>query len=161
MDRLSRRALTRQELRTRLQEKGFQHSDILQVLEKLEAWGYLNDRELAVTFSKNRLRRYSRRRVQLDMRNRGLEKPLIEDALATTYSAQDELQQCLTLANQWWEQEAKRWEQQREKEMLKKPVSREMWIQQRIGRKLIQRGYPSDMVWNVLSQLHSISFEGE
>ena len=92
LDLLSRRALTHDELETRLKEKGYESSEINGVMRKLQEWGYLNDQELAFMYSKSRLKRYSRRRVQQDMQNRGLVPQLIEQALGKTYSSDDELE---------------------------------------------------------------------
>lgn len=151
LDCLSRRALTHYELETRLKEKGYESSEINTVLERLQEWGYLNDQELAFIYSKSRLKRYSRRRVQQDMQNRGLVPQLIEQALGETYSSDDEFEQCLTLAKRWWKQEGKRWENRNAADNTKRMIPRELWLWQKIARKLIQRGYPSDMVRNVLS----------
>ena len=160
VDCLSRRALTRYELETRLKEKGFENSEIHETLERLEKLGYLNDQELALTVSQNRLKRYSRRRVLQDLQNRGLAPQLIEQALGCNYSSDDEFQQCLALAKQWWIREGKRWEQRIQAEKTKRSVPRELWLQQRVAQKLVQRGYLSDMVQNVLTQIQTI-YNGE
>lgn len=161
LDCLSRRALTHYELETRLKEKGYESSEINAVLERLHEWGYLNDQELALTYSKSRLKRYSRRRVQQDMQNRGLVPQLIEQALGESYSRDDEFQQCLTIASRWWVQEGKRWEHRNVADNTKKKVPRELWLQQKVARKLVQRGYPSDMVRNVLSHIRINMGENE
>lgn len=159
LDCLARRALTYCELETRLKEKGYESTEINGVLERLLELGYLNDQELALTFSKDRLKRYSRRRVQQDLRNRGLEPELIEQALGSTYSSDDELQQCLAVAKRWWAQEGKRWEQRIHQDRTQKSLPRELSLQQKVARKLVQRGYPSDMVRYVLYQLQTINNE--
>jgi regulatory protein len=159
VDCLSRRALTYYELEIRLKEKGFENSEIYGALERLEKLGYINDQELALTVSQNRLKRYSRRRVLQDLQNRGLAPQLIEQALECNYSSCDEFQQCLALAKQWWIREGKRWEQGIRTEKPKRTVPRELWLQQKVGRKLIQRGYPSEMIQNVLSQIMTHSKE--
>jgi len=156
VDCLSRRALTHYELETRLKDKGFENTEINETLERLEKLGYLNDQELALTVSQNRLKRYSRRRVFQDLKNRGLASQLIEEALGCTYSSHDESQQCLALAKQWWIREGKRWEQRLQAEKTKRAVPRELWLQQKVAQKLVGRGYPSDMVQNVLSQMQTI-----
>ena len=159
VDCLSRRALTYCELETRLTEKGYESAEVEGVLRRLLEMGYLNDQELALTFSKDRLQRYSRRRVQQDLRNRGLEPELIEQALGSTYSGDAELLQCLTLAKRWWVQEGKHWDQRVHQDKTKKSLPRELWLQQKIARKLVQRGYPSIMVQNVLYQIQTINNE--
>lgn len=154
VDCLSRRALTHYEIETRLEKKGFESADIARVLTKLEEFGYLNDQELALIYSKSRLKRYSRRRVLHDLTNRGIAPQLIEQALGETYSSDEEFQQCLSLAKQWWGQESKRWEQ-RTTEKPDRAVPRELCLQQKVVRRLTQRGYPSDMVRSVLYEIRA------
>ncbi|WP_459931198.1 regulatory protein RecX [Desulfosporosinus burensis] len=153
VDCLSRRSMTHYELETRLLEKGFESSEVTGVLDRLLKLGYLNDQEFALMYSESRLKRYSKRRVQQDMKMRGLDPCLIEQALESTYSDVDEYQQCLTLAKRWWVEEGKRWEQRHEAEQAKRYVPRELWIQHKVARKLIQRGYPTDLVWKALNNL--------
>lgn len=159
VDCLARRALSYCELETRLTEKGFESAEVEGVLKRLLEMGYLNDQELAITFSKGRLQRYSRRRVQQDLRNRGIEPELIEQALGSTFSSDEELLQCLALAKRWWVQEGKRWEERVHQDKTKKYLPRELWLQQKIARKLVQRGYPSIVVQNVLYQIQTIHNE--
>ncbi|WP_047808317.1 regulatory protein RecX [Desulfosporosinus acididurans] len=153
LDSLSRRALTKRELETRLNDKGYESSQIQSVIDKLLGYGYLNDRELALTYAKSRLHRYSRRRVTMDMRNRGIASDLIEQVLEEVYSWDEEAKLCLALAQKWRVQEEQRWEEKALKDSEKKTVPQELWVQQRVVRKLIQRGYPSDIVQNVLAKM--------
>jgi len=157
VDCLSRRSMTHYELETRLLEKGFNNSEVNEVLIKMEKYGYLNDQELALTVAQNRLKRYSRRRVLQDLENRGLVPQVIDQALESTYSSDAEFQQCLALAKRWWAQESKRWEQRIQEKQAHKSVPRELWLRQKVARKLVQRGYPSDMVRNVLYQIQSMN----
>ncbi|SPF50755.1 Regulatory protein RecX [Candidatus Desulfosporosinus infrequens] len=155
VDCLSRRALTHYELETRLHEKGYESMEVNEVLEKMEKLGYLNDQELALTVSQNRLRRYSRRRVCQDLQKRGIVPQIIEQALGLTYSSEAEFQQCVTLAERWWVEEGKRWEQRILVKHAKRSVPRELWLRQKVAQKLVQRGYPSDLVSNVLYQIQT------
>ena len=157
VDCLSRRALTHYELETRLKGKGYESSEVNEVLEKMEKLGYLNDQELALTVAQNRLKRYSRRRVLQDLQNRGLVSPVIEQALGSAYSSDAEFLQCLTLAKRWWVQEGKRWDQRIHQDRTKKSLPLELSLQQKVARKLVQRGYPSEMVRNVLYQIQTIN----
>ena len=152
---LTRRALTHYELETRLKQKGYESTEVDEVLEKMEKIGYLNDQELALTISQNRLKRYSRRRVLQDLQNRGLGPEAVEQALELTYSSEAEFQQCLTLAKQWWVREGQRWDRLIQQDRAKKPLPRELALQQKVVRKLVQRGYPTEMVRHVLSHLQT------
>lgn len=153
LDSLSRRALTNHELESRLTDKGYENHEIDKVIARLEDYGYLNDQELALTYSKSRLKRYSRRRVRQDMQNRGLVPQLIEKVLEEVYSGDEEFQQCLSLAQRWWVQEERRWEEKVSKDPSKKSVPTQLWVQQKVARKLIQRGYSSDIVRSVISEM--------
>ncbi|MDP4126941.1 MAG: regulatory protein RecX [Bacillota bacterium] len=154
VDCLSRRAPTHYELETRLKEKGFESSDIDRVLIRLEELGYLNDQELALMYSKSRLKRYSKRRVLHDLKNRGLAPQLIEQAIGETYSSDEEFRQCLSLAKSWWEQGSKHLERKNmETTKTSRFVPRELWLQQKVARRLVQRGYPSDMVRSALYEI--------
>lgn len=154
---LSRRALTNFELETRLKEKGYESAEVNEVLENMKKLGYLNDQELASTVSQNRLKRYSLRRVLQDLQNRGLVPQVVEQALESTYSRDAEFQQCLTLAKRWWDQEGKRWDQRIHQDRTKKSLPRELSLQQKVARKLVQRGYPSEMVRHVLDQVKTLN----
>lgn len=153
LDSLSRKALTNHELETRLTNKGYESQEINKVIAKLEDYGYLNDQELAMTYSKSRLKRYSRRRVIQDMQNRGIVSHLIEKVLEEAYSRDEEFQQCLSLTQRWWVQEEQHWEEKVSKDPSKKSLPVEQWVQQKVARKLIQRGYSSDMVRNAISEM--------
>jgi len=157
LDSLSRRALTHYELETRLKEKGYESSEVNEVLKKMEKLGYLNDQELALTVAQSRLKRYSRRRVIQDLQNRGLTSQVVEHALEAMYTSDAEFQQCLTLAKRWWAQEGTRWDQSLQPDRIKKSLPRELSLQQKVARKLVQRGYPSDMVRNVLYQIQTMN----
>ncbi len=156
MDCLSRRALTNHELETRLSDKGFEIEEIHKAMHKLENYGYLNDQELALNYSKGRLKRYSRRRVIADMQNRGIAPHLIEQVLGEVYSRDEESQQCLSLARKWWAQEEQHWEEKVSKETNRKFVPVKLWVQQKVARKLMQRGYSSDMVRDVIAEIQSL-----
>ncbi len=156
LNSLSRRSLTHYELETRLKEKGYESSEVNEVVEKMEKLGYLNDQELALRVAQSQLKRYSRRRVLQYLQNRGLPPQVVEYALESTYSSSDEFQQCLNLAKRWWVQEGTRWDQRTHQDKTKKSLPRELSLQQKVARKLVQRGYPSDTVRNVLYQIQTI-----
>ncbi|EGW36258.1 hypothetical protein DOT_5885, partial [Desulfosporosinus sp. OT] len=50
-------------------------------------------------------------------------------------------------------QEGERWDQKVHEKDPKRQVPRDLWLQQKVARKLIQRGYTSDMVRKVLYQI--------
>lgn len=153
LDSLSRRALTCCELETRLKNKGYAEAELRPVLEQLLEWGYLNDQELALAYCQNRLKRFSRRRVHQDLLNRGVAPELIEQALGAAYSSADEYRQCLALAEQWWRQEENSWVHKNSTDKTRPKIPRDLWIRQRVFRKLAQRGYSSEVTRSVLAEI--------
>jgi regulatory protein len=90
---LSYRPRSREEVLRKLKEKGFSRPVIETVLHDLERLGYVNDREFAVqwTRSRIRLRSFGRRRIEQELRDRGVERELIQDALSAVFEEASEL----------------------------------------------------------------------
>lgn len=144
LDSLSRRALTVLEVEKRLERKAFSREEIAETLARLLEWGYLDDRRLAVAYAKNRASRYSQQRIRLELIRRGVERALADEAVQGL-SEEDEMRQCLQVAEKLVLQEETRGH-------MGKPG----WssARQRVGAKLLQRGYRRDMVLNVLDNFY-------
>lgn len=144
LDALSRRALTVLEVEMRLERKAFSREEIADTLARLLEWGYLDDRRLAVAYAKNRASRYSQQRIRQELIRRGVDRALADKALQCI-SEEDEMRQCLQVAEKLVAQE------ERHKNMGKSGWSS---ARQRIGAKLLQRGYRRDMVLRVLDNFY-------
>lgn len=178
---LTRRDLTRRELESRLRDKGYPLEEIGLAIEKAEKYGYVNDERLAFAVAGERLKRYSRRRVVLDLQKRGFDSRIIEKTLEAVYSERAEFEQCLALAGQWRLQEEKRLTQNTDKTeedegsfgarndgngnvvktnagsmKVKKTLPRELVLLQKVSQKLAQRGYPSGMVRTAMMKIGGI-----
>jgi regulatory protein len=81
---LTYRPRSRAELTQKLQDRQFPVAVIEAVLEDLVRFGYVNDRQFAEQFasSRIRLRGFGRRRIEVELRNKGIDRQIIDEALA-------------------------------------------------------------------------------
>jgi regulatory protein len=90
---LTYRARTVEEMRERLLEKPWARATIVaQVIEKLLAYGYLNDSEFAREFAHSRLRQkpVGRRVLQQKLNQKKLDRTLVEQALEECFAERPE-----------------------------------------------------------------------
>ncbi|WP_425802306.1 regulatory protein RecX [Desulfitobacterium sp. Sab5] len=149
---LSKRALTHYELKMRLEKKGYAEDEISEAMERVEGWGYINDQAYALFFSQSKLSIWSRKRVQQELLRRGINSSIIEDVLDQVFKAEQELFQCLNLAQKMWSQEAQRWETSYQFKKTYAKIPRELFLKQKIGQKLAQKGYPLYVIHQVLEE---------
>jgi regulatory protein len=70
------------ELRKRMKLKGFDDSEIVEVIEKLKKYGYLNEIEDAINYVKIKCERgWSKKRIYLGLLIRGYNEQIINEAL--------------------------------------------------------------------------------
>lgn len=152
LDGLSRRAMTCFELEGRLKIKGFSIEEINEVIFRLKEWDYLNDRRFALDFCQMRLKNNSRCKIREGLLRRGLDRALIDEVLEENYSTDQEFERCLILAKQLWEREKQRSERLNFQQTERKPQS-DYILLQKVGRKLVQRGYTVEMVGDCLKRM--------
>jgi regulatory protein len=89
---LTYRPRSRAELVEKLRDREFEGCVIDRVLVDLERFGYINDRQFAEqwTASRVRLRGLGRRRVEQELRNKGIDREIIRDVLVETLSLDNE-----------------------------------------------------------------------
>jgi len=149
---LSRRQLTIFQLTKKLEQKGFTSDEILEALDKLIEWKYLDDHSYAVAYCKNKRDKYSRARIKMELQKAGIDKQIIFVVLENLYISARENKTCLELGQKLFQIEQEKWEK-RYKNISK--FSFEIYIKKRIGDKLLQKGYPLDTVRNVLAEIIS------
>lgn len=159
LDCLSRRAMTQYELQKRLKDKKFSDAEIAEAMARVAEWGYIDDQKLASSFCESRLQRHPCRRVREDMRNRGITDQLIEEVLSERYSPEEEYRQCLVLAGQLAKLEQNK--PKRPAKGMRGKVSEKTLLTQKVGRKLILRGYPLGMIRSVLAELNMETLEND
>jgi regulatory protein len=83
MRALDQRMQTGRELRTRLMRKGFEPDTIDAALEKLTAYGYLNDERFAELWIENRLahRPRGKRMLEQELRQKGIDREIVQETV--------------------------------------------------------------------------------
>ena len=81
---LTYRPRSRAELRSKLKDKEYDDAIIKAVLEHLDRLGYLNDREFARQWAAARIRArgFGRRRIEKELRNKGIEPEIVREILS-------------------------------------------------------------------------------
>jgi regulatory protein len=89
---LTYRPRSRAELVGKLRDREFEEAVIDRVVSDLERFGYINDRQFAEQWvaSRVRLRGLGRRRVEQELRNKGIDRDIVRDVLVETLSLDDE-----------------------------------------------------------------------
>lgn len=74
---------TRQEVKCYLRKKGFSEQAAREALKRLEGWGYLDDRRVALNWArtKKQVALWGQARVVAGLKRRGLEQETIQDLL--------------------------------------------------------------------------------
>jgi regulatory protein len=127
---LSHRERSRRELRTRLASKGYDHTTIDQVLERLQETGLQDDRRFAETFSAGaqRGKGLSAFAIQGELRRRGIDPSLAAEASTETPEHEEERARALAAG--------------RAARMGGQPPET---VRRRLEGLLARRGYPSEL----------------
>lgn len=135
---LSRKPRTSQEIAKRLKEKGREEQVIVGILARLEKEGLINDALYAQEWAGQRVRNRGKGKmwVRQELRQKGVSKPLIEEALGSV-TEEDEFNSALTMG-------AKKWRQSTGEIVDKK---------RKTGTFLMRRGFSGGLVSKVLRTL--------
>lgn len=84
---LSIRPRSRAEIEHKLREKKFEDDVVRRVLAALETFGYVNDREFAGQWARSRvrLRGFGRRRIEQELRGKGIGRDIIDETFADLF----------------------------------------------------------------------------
>ena len=90
---LTYRPRSRAELRAKLHEKEFTEEITEAVLADLARFGYVNDLQFAHdwTRSRIRLRGFGRRRIEQELKNKGIDREIIREVFAEAFSDETEI----------------------------------------------------------------------
>lgn len=134
---LGHREHGRLEIARKLRAKGHSAEVVDAVVTRLVALELISDVRFAEGFVRSRLQRgQGPLRIRADMRHRGIDDQLVDDVLTET--------------GEFWQRQAEQARQKRFGEA--RPGERTTWNRQ--ARFLSQRGFPSDVIYRVLGQLH-------
>lgn len=132
---LAQRALTEQELRTRLARRDVSTEEAERVISRLRELGYLDDTALARAASDRR--GVGASRIRFDLKRRGVDRQTVDAALLTRDPEQERNE-----AAQLVERNRERWLRARD------PRARAYGF-------LARRGFSPDVIWSVLRALES------
>lgn len=150
---LSRRLLTRLEMVQRLGQKGFSTDEIEKALERLTEWGYLNDREYALSYCRSKQSNYSKKRIQVELKHKGIEDKLILEVLKESYLPSQERALCRQQAHKIWTEELRRWESSYQHKKSYENIPQKVFLKQRVGQKLLQKGYSLEMIYLIIDEI--------
>ncbi len=137
---LTYRARSRQELVGKLNERDFDPAVIDAVVDDLVRLGYLDDREFARQWAagRARLRGFGMRRIDQELRDKGVSRDIIREALQTVFGESSE------------EEIARRETEKRLKVLGRfEPEVR----RRRIAGFLERRGFPREIIYGILRSL--------
>jgi regulatory protein len=90
---LAARNHTQLEIEQKLKKRGYLTKIILQVIKQCEEYNYINDEATALSYlNELKLRRYGTYRILMTMKQKGLDKELIENLLEENYPEEEEVE---------------------------------------------------------------------
>ncbi|MBP1308856.1 regulatory protein [Paenibacillus sp. 1182] len=130
---LSFRNRSEQELRNRLQQKGYEENWIDATLEKLKSYHYINDESFARTLAKDRqnMKKLGQRALKAELKQKGIHSDIITEVVDELCTEEKELEQATVLCE-------KRYRSLEGKDIAPK-------INQKLTQFLIRKGYSYDV----------------
>ena len=87
---LAKRDYSKKELYTKLIQKYWEKIPVKKVVSKLEEDNYINDKEFAISYVKNK--KYGRKKIEYELKLKGIESEIIEEVL-NFYEEDEELEE--------------------------------------------------------------------
>jgi len=131
---------SRNEITRYLNGKKFSADAVNETLIFLESNDYINDDRFAMQFGRSRIinKKIGRLRLELELRNKGLEKKIIEETLNSLYKEYDEKKVAMSCA---------------EKKLTTYSSTNTEKDRRRIAKFLERKGFPSGLIYKVVTQL--------
>jgi regulatory protein len=127
-------------LRRRLAARGFTDEAVEAAIERLTKFGYLDDKRLSASVTERKLRQgFGRRRVAADLRSRGVDSDVIDEALSGI-DVQAEHEACREAAERW---------------VRTHPSGDARKQRSQLGAALQRRGFAFDVIQTVLQHLEA------
>lgn len=90
MNLLKVRPYTEYELHKKLKDGGYPEDVLMNALEYVKSYGYINDKQYAIDFIKSQTERRSKKELILKLQMKGIEKSDIEYAMDATYGGESD-----------------------------------------------------------------------
>jgi regulatory protein len=134
---LAIRPRSRAEIENKLRDKAFPALVIETVMEHLLRLGYIDDRKFAAQWaaSRARLRGYGRRRIEQELRQKGVNRETIQEALNEAVPLEDERETARKIA-----------EKKHRTMKSAEPEARK----RRLAGFLERKGFPHEIIWDIL-----------
>lgn len=134
---LTIRSRSRAEIVKKLRDKEFSPSVIEAVMEDLLRLGYVDDRKFAAQWaaSRARLRGYGRKRIEQELRQKGVGQETIREALGEAIPPEDERETARTVA---------------EKKLRTMKSLEPEARKRRLAGFLERKGFPHEIIWDIL-----------
>ena len=128
------------EIESKLRDKEFKDAVVRRVIDDLIRLGYVNDREFAWqwTLSRVRLRGFGRRRIEQELRNKGIDRDIIYETFAGLFEEYSEFETAKQAA--------------RKKLATLKSSDRET-RRRRLAGFLERKGFPYEIISRVLREI--------
>jgi regulatory protein len=134
---LTIRSRSRAEIVKKLRDKEFSPSVIESVMDHLFRLGYVDDRKFACQWAagRARMRGYGRRRIEQELRQKGVAKETVREALAEAIPPENERETACVVA-------------EKKRRMMKslEPEARK----RRLAGFLERKGFPHEIIWDIL-----------
>ncbi len=146
---LDKRAHTRHELAGKLQQRDFQNNVIQSILDDFEATGILDDAGFAVAFVREKSSGTAPKGAQA-LRNELLKRGVSEDDISTAFKALAEEK-----GEDWETSLAQRAAETKLRQLSADPGAEFDYrrLSSKLARHLINRGFSSETVWNVVKEV--------
>jgi regulatory protein len=134
---LTIRSRSKAEIVKKLYDKEFSPSVIETVMEHLFRLGYVDDRKFACQWaaSRARLRGYGRKRIEQELRQKGVNQETIREALAEAIPLEDERETARTVA---------------EKKLRTMKSLEPEARKRRLAGFLERKGFPHEIIWDII-----------
>lgn len=136
---LAYRPRSRAEIEQKLQDKEFNETIVERILTDLERLGYINDRQFAGQWARSRvrLRGFGRRRIERELRDKGVDQDIIKETLAEVFADEGEIETARQVAA---------------KKLATMKAVDHQTRKRRLAGFLEQKGFPYDVIWTVLKE---------
>jgi regulatory protein len=137
---LTYRPRSQGELEAKLREKDFPEPVVQEVMTGLVRLGYVNDRDFARQWAAGRirLRGFGRRRIEQELRNKGISRDIIRETLCAVFEDSPEADIA---------------QQEAEKKLRSLARCAPEVRRRRLAGHLERRGFPSETIYNVLRRV--------
>jgi regulatory protein len=140
---LTYRPRSRVELETKLRDREFPEAVVREVIDRLAELGYVNDREFARQWAAGRirLRAFGRRRIEQELRNKGISRDIIQETLSEVFEETPEADIAQLEA---------------EKKLRSLTRFAPEVRRRRLAGHLERRGFPSETIYDVLRRVGAL-----